>query len=76
MGNDLFGHSNAYGDAISFVFKKTELITLVRNMHGTLDNESDKNQKNDARQTLQHISVKRRSSAVFQELKSLLRSDN
>ena len=45
-------------------------------MHGTLDNESDKNQKNDARQTLQHISVKRRSSAVFQELKSLLRSDN
>ena len=45
-------------------------------MHGTLDNESDKNQKNDARQTLQRISVKRRSSAVFQELKSLLRSDN
>ena len=31
-------------------FKKTELITIVRNIHGTLDNESDKNQKNDARQ--------------------------
>ena len=26
-------------------FKKTELITLVRNMHGTLDNESDKKSK-------------------------------
>ena len=51
-------------------FKKTELITIVRNIHGTLDYESDKNQKI-ARQT-PHISVMTRASAVFQELKSLL----